>query len=216
MARTANPDLAERRREQIMLAALACFRRRGFHQTSMTEICAEAQLSAGAVYRYFPSKTDIIAAISAKEGQSRREMFANVESGAQLIDVLVRSAEKFIARSVRQGDAPLMGDIMGEMLRDPSLAARMRAGFIPLHTQLAHLIAESQARGEFDPTLEPERAARWVFGIVDGVCMRAVMCRKDEHAEISGELRDLLERVLRPATKPKPHKSEARPRREKV
>ena len=48
MSRLANPELAERRRRQILDAALACFRRRGFHQTSMSEICTEADISAGA------------------------------------------------------------------------------------------------------------------------------------------------------------------------
>ncbi|MEJ0022097.1 MAG: helix-turn-helix domain-containing protein [Alphaproteobacteria bacterium] len=72
MARVADPDLTERRKRQIMEAALACFRRKGFHQSSMQEICAEAHLSSGAIYRYFPSKTDIIAAIIHADGANSR------------------------------------------------------------------------------------------------------------------------------------------------
>ncbi|HIN34796.1 MAG TPA: TetR/AcrR family transcriptional regulator, partial [Dehalococcoidia bacterium] len=33
-----------------------------FHQTNIQDICKEAELSPGAVYRYFPSKDHIIAA----------------------------------------------------------------------------------------------------------------------------------------------------------
>ena len=46
----------EARRQQILEAASACFARQGFHQTSVQDICKEAGLSAGAVYRYFPGK----------------------------------------------------------------------------------------------------------------------------------------------------------------
>jgi AcrR family transcriptional regulator len=52
----------EARREQILEAAAACFSRKGFHQTTMQDICEAAQLSPGAVYTYFPSKESIITA----------------------------------------------------------------------------------------------------------------------------------------------------------
>lgn len=50
------------RREQILRAAWRCFARDGFHRTSMQDIFAESGLSAGAVYRYFPSKNELVRA----------------------------------------------------------------------------------------------------------------------------------------------------------
>ena len=44
------------RRDEILSAAQRCFVRSGFHQASMQEICAEAGMSAGNLYRYFPSR----------------------------------------------------------------------------------------------------------------------------------------------------------------
>src|ERR1700761_4592062 len=52
------------RRDQILSAARRCFLRDGFHSTSMQDLFAEAGLSAGAVYRYFASKDEVIAAIA--------------------------------------------------------------------------------------------------------------------------------------------------------
>ncbi|MBO2446595.1 TetR/AcrR family transcriptional regulator [Actinomadura barringtoniae] len=54
----------ERRRTQILDAARTCFVRKGFHETSMQDIFAESGMSAGAVYRYFKSKTEIIQALA--------------------------------------------------------------------------------------------------------------------------------------------------------
>jgi TetR/AcrR family transcriptional regulator, transcriptional repressor of aconitase len=63
MPRVSQEHLDARRR-QIIDAARRCFVRNGFHATSMQDVLAEARLSAGAVYRYFPGKDDIIAAIA--------------------------------------------------------------------------------------------------------------------------------------------------------
>jgi AcrR family transcriptional regulator len=50
------------RRQQIVSAALGCFARDGFHATSMRDVVRASGLSAGAVYSYFPSKDDLVAA----------------------------------------------------------------------------------------------------------------------------------------------------------
>ena len=51
------------RREQIVDAAMTRFAEGGFHSTGMAEVIAATGLSAGAVYRYFPSKEALIRAI---------------------------------------------------------------------------------------------------------------------------------------------------------
>ena len=65
MPRVAESYLQSRRR-QIMDAAIRCFAREGFHRTTMQDIFRETGLSAGAIYRYFKSKEDIVAAIAAE------------------------------------------------------------------------------------------------------------------------------------------------------
>src|SRR5947199_7682663 len=56
----------DRRRRQVVDAAVACFAREGFHRATMHDICREAGLSPGAVYRYFSGKQEIIEAIAAE------------------------------------------------------------------------------------------------------------------------------------------------------
>lgn len=57
-------DYLSARRQEILDAARTCFVRNGFHATSMQDLLREIGLSAGAVYRYFPSKDDMIVAIA--------------------------------------------------------------------------------------------------------------------------------------------------------
>ena len=84
----------EARKNEIVDAAMACFLRRGFHQTTMKDICREAQLSPGAVYRYFRSKEDIINASIDRNTAEFTNLISNVRTIApqsyQAIEMLCR------------------------------------------------------------------------------------------------------------------------------
>jgi AcrR family transcriptional regulator len=54
------------RRDEIIEAALRAFRRKGFQGSSMAEIIAESGLSAGAIYGYFASKSEIVMSVATK------------------------------------------------------------------------------------------------------------------------------------------------------
>jgi AcrR family transcriptional regulator len=56
------PDVSEERRAQIVKAALACYTRQGYVNTTMDDIVAESGLSKGAIYWYFKSKDDVFQA----------------------------------------------------------------------------------------------------------------------------------------------------------
>lgn len=50
----------ELRRQQIFSGALACFERKGFHETSITDIAESAGISSGLIYQYFNDKRDLL------------------------------------------------------------------------------------------------------------------------------------------------------------
>jgi AcrR family transcriptional regulator len=54
------PDVSEKRRNQILEAALKVFTKLGFQQARMDDIVEESGLSKGSLYWYFKNKDDII------------------------------------------------------------------------------------------------------------------------------------------------------------
>lgn len=52
-------DVSAERRDQIIQAALACFTRKGYNNTTMDDIVAESGLSKGTLYWYFKSKDNL-------------------------------------------------------------------------------------------------------------------------------------------------------------
>src|SRR5665648_162006 len=58
------PDVSDRRRSQIIDAAIRVFARRGVSEARMDDIAAEAGVSKGLLYWYFASREMIVAAIA--------------------------------------------------------------------------------------------------------------------------------------------------------
>ncbi len=67
-------DTAERRRSAILDAAVVCFAERGFHQTTIADICAHAEVSTGALYVWFDSKEAIVEAVAGQRHDQERAL----------------------------------------------------------------------------------------------------------------------------------------------
>ena len=169
MARMPDPELAERRRRQILEAALACFMRRGFHQAGMSEICTEAGLSAGALYRYFSSKNDIIAAIAEEHRQLGAERFAAAPDGP-VVDVLLDFFGQTFEQVMCFGS--LIGDVIAEASRDRALGVRFKGCDEVMHGLVAERWARAAAAGEIVLATDAATAARIIGVFMDGLVLR--------------------------------------------
>src|SRR5271157_1652892 len=72
--RIADPE----RRERILDAAERAFVRHGFHATTMQHVADELGMSAGNLYRYFPSKEAIVEGLCAVDQAGRARAFAEL------------------------------------------------------------------------------------------------------------------------------------------
>lgn len=83
------PDVSAERRAQIIEAALACFTRKGYNNTTMDDIVAESGLSKGSLYWYFKSKDELFeAAMMSVFTNVGEQAFAALESCTTTADQL--------------------------------------------------------------------------------------------------------------------------------
>jgi AcrR family transcriptional regulator len=197
LARLADPELAERRRRQIMDAAIVCFRRRGFHQATMAEICAEAGISAGALYRYFSSKTDVIGAIAEDKRSEADEAFMRAAADQGLVEATCLAARDFFDKFA-QGDGALIAEILAEAIRDDSVAAPLRATDAQSVRIFIRAIEAAQKRGEVDATLNPETAANTLYAALEGIGLRRAFRRESDVDAALSQYRALVERYFEP------------------
>jgi AcrR family transcriptional regulator len=198
MPRLADPELPARRRAQILDAARACFRERGFRQTTIEEICAEARVSPGALYRYFDSKTDIIAAI-ALDARAEAEALLDHLSGADaLIDALAELGRAFFTAFDGDGDAALLADIWAEASRDPLLAKALSAQDKIAIGRMTSAIERAQRNGQIYPALEPAEAAETLLAALEGMALRRALRRENASGEAARRFRALALHLLKP------------------
>ncbi|HYD86225.1 MAG TPA: TetR/AcrR family transcriptional regulator [Vitreimonas sp.] len=178
-----------------MDAAIGCFRRRGFHQATMQEICAEAGISAGALYRYFASKAEIIAAIAEDHRGEGDTAFLRAAEQEGLIPALCLAARNFLQKFA-DGDGALIADIIAEALRDDVLSASLRATDVRSVKLFAQAIETAQARREIDVTLDPEEAAETLYAAIEGIGLRRAFLRDTDTDEAVAQFCSLAERYL--------------------
>jgi AcrR family transcriptional regulator len=164
----------EERKSEIVDAAEACFLRKGFHQCTMQEICRESGLSPGAIYRYFKSKSDIIAAVIARSTERQAALIEEARASySQATRALEVIGEHFFGRLEREGMervAALELEVWGEALRNDELRATHRRQFRLLSTALSELfgLAVEQA-GIRSPTTRPAGLAHLALAIFHGL-----------------------------------------------
>lgn len=149
------------RRQEILHAAWRCFARQGFHATSMDQVIAEAGLSAGAVYRYFTGKDELIAAAAAEATQVGLDVFDQIDaespppSPSQVVAWVLTNV---VGNSDRDGcDVNrLIVQVWGEAIRSPPVLAmaqdaqrQLRAGFVMLAQRW---VTHGQLPNDTDPT----------------------------------------------------------------
>ncbi len=165
----------EARRQQILEAASSCFARRGFHQCTMHDICGEAQLSPGAVYRYFSSKEEIIEAM-AEDSRRRGEALAEAarEQG-DTIRVLDHLADAFFGMLDDSEGCVLDIELWAEAARNPRMMQIFRRIVDSHRDSFAEIVRLAQERGDVNPRLDPEAVARVMMSFYEGlVLQRAV------------------------------------------
>ena len=169
--RRANAQLQSDRRAEILDAAERCFARSGFHQASMQDICAEAGMSPGNLYRYFPSKEALIAGISERNRADAVGDFARVSQAADFFDALAQLARQYM---VERSDAEvgLCAEIMAESRRNPEIARIYEAVENDIKSRIAAMLREAIERGEVRADLDVDSAAVALMVLADGMSWR--------------------------------------------
>jgi AcrR family transcriptional regulator len=160
----------EARRRQILGAAASCFARKGFHQAKMQDICDEAGLSPGAVYRYFAGKEDIIAAMV---DERRREGIALIDAIKRerhdTLEVLDEIAEVFFSRLEDLQGCKVDIELWAESQNNSRVKELFKKDILDIHEAFALIIEHAQEHGEINPHLDPKAVAQVMNSLFHGL-----------------------------------------------
>jgi AcrR family transcriptional regulator len=182
------------RREQILDAARACFLRKGFHATSMQDVIAEADLSVGAVYRYFKSKNDLIAAIVERYVELVGDTLAapGTDPAHRLADGM-RAAIDLIEENVGpDGILRLAIQVWAESLRDEAIAAMVRRVYGTMRANFTRVAQRAVDAGELPPGTDVEAVGSALLSLVIGYGLQRMLTGRPDPGSYERGLRALL------------------------
>ncbi|MFJ8976641.1 TetR/AcrR family transcriptional regulator [Streptomyces sp. NPDC102282] len=174
MARVSQEHLDARRR-QILVGAAHCFAGNGFHGTSMQDVLKEVGLSAGAVYRYFVGKEDLVAAIADEAFGAVRRAFAEA---ADMVppptpDVLLGRVLRGVFEGQlygleRRASAMLVVQVWSESMRDDRLAKALDDGYAGMRAAWAELVEAYREAGVMRSDVSADDVARTMIAAAQG------------------------------------------------
>jgi AcrR family transcriptional regulator len=166
------PSPQDERRARILDAARTCFSRAGFHRTSMQEICAEAKMSPGGLYRYFVSKDAIIEAIAEEEQCAGRRILELMLEPGTLHDRLLRCGLAYIDAMRDRRAVQMMLEVYVESMRNTAVGAFF-AKCEEENRQLMHeVFAHAKATGEIAADADVDMIMMTLVAFADGVILR--------------------------------------------
>jgi AcrR family transcriptional regulator len=189
------------RRQQIIDAAYRCIARKGFGQTTMRDIYEEAGLSAGAVYHYFESKQDVIAASFNFDYERSLGLFEAAKQSeeplAALVDLL-----SFLFHGLKEaatlGSCRVNVQGWGEALVNPSLHETVEQVLSVYRDSTSGIIRRAQGAEGLEGGLDPVALSNTLISLYYGLELQLAL---DPELDVDGyttAVKALLKRATDP------------------
>jgi AcrR family transcriptional regulator len=167
----------EARRQQILDAALACFSQDGFHQTGMADIVAQSGLSHGAVYVYFQSKDDLIAALA--DDRHRGEAVLNSvarhsDTPLAALRALVDAYTQWLVEPAGEARRRVGVNGWAEALRNERVRAGVVEGIDAARAAITNLVKRAQHDKLIRRDVNADAVARTLVATFQGFVLQAV------------------------------------------
>src|SRR5690348_95317 len=178
MPRVSDQHLAARR-EQVLEAAWACFSRNGFHATTMADVIAESGLSAGAVYRYFPGKADLVRATADRAVGQVGSALAEIQAQpvpadpVDAIEHVLATVEQLASGPTDISRVALMA--WAESLRDPEVHTVTNGAMSGLRAGLASIATRARDAGRLPAAADPEVVAQAMLSLILGWALQRLI-----------------------------------------
>jgi AcrR family transcriptional regulator len=200
MARVSQEHLDARRR-QILDGAALCFARNGFHATSMQDVLKEVDLSAGAVYRYFGGKDELIHAIVTEVLDDVRAAFEAAGRRTpppppyELVGTVMGEMQR--GRPALRIDGVscfprLVVQVWTETLRNEDLAAVIQEGFDKVRVVWVGIVKGYQDAGMMRTDIDPDAVARTMISAAQGFLAQQALFGEVPIETLQNGLRGLM------------------------
>jgi TetR/AcrR family transcriptional repressor of nem operon len=180
-------------RERIIRVAAELFRKNGFHNTSLSKILKEAQLTKGGFYFHFKSKEELGDAVI---DYIREFWVHNVleevakEKGAlrkieRMFEIMIETHQNDIFHGIA-----LLAVLTAEMMEvEERFSNKLRHIYMAWKASIVEILEQGKREGLFKEWMEPDPLALLIIGSLQGITIMAHL--DPENMDLSGLFRNL-------------------------
>jgi AcrR family transcriptional regulator len=148
----------------------------------MADIIAASGMSAGAVYRYFRSKEEIIGAVAETSLTTAEEIFERLladgytPSPTETVTALVEGIAKVAPNAIEGVDTTRIAvQVWAEALRNPELLLRANVVYRRLRGHCAEVARRWQAAGNLPAEAAPDQVGAAMLALVQGFLLQNLL-----------------------------------------
>ncbi len=155
--------------QRVLDAAKKCFVRSGFRGASMHEICVEAGMSPGALYRYFPSKESIIEAIAENNRREDLAFISQLGNGPSLIDGFMNAVMAHLRHVHSTGMGPLFTEIRAESMRNETVRNCCQQSESQFMDAFRAFVTKATQEGQLNPVTDVNTLVLVMMAVGEGL-----------------------------------------------
>jgi TetR/AcrR family transcriptional regulator, repressor for uid operon len=157
----------DQRRLMIMEAALKAFSKKGFEAATIQDVAAAAGMSAGNIYRYFPSKAAIIAGFVEMDRAELEGKFASLARENDQVTGFERIGRDYFT-SEAVGKAPMTLEIWAAGCRNADVKGLCNSFEESVQHHLTEFMARAERNGQMAPGVDHGSVGTLLRMISDG------------------------------------------------
>ena len=160
---------AEAVRERILEGGRRAFIGGGFRGTSVPSIAAEAGVSVGLIYRYFPSKEELFLELCLSGTPAElAELAAHLAPIDDPVERLTVAIDSYFDAMLHAIGAPLVLQALAAAESDERIREALRRRGDDLRGFSAAFVRDAVVRGELDPATDADEVAAYTTMLLDG------------------------------------------------
>ena len=170
------------RRTQLMAEATQLFAERGFHPTSVAEICTRIEAGKGVFYWYFSSKEELFLEILRDAQRDlRRRQHADISEISDPVERIAAGVRTSVLWSAEHRELFRLFEFAQT---DERFAGAMRSGRKVLVADAAEHLAQAIEAGRI-PDASPEHLAHAIFGVSSQLTMEFIHHRSEPADDVA-------------------------------
>jgi len=196
-------------RDRIVAAAVRVFSDKGFHSSTISDVCRESGLSVGAIYTYFSSKEELFRQscdlIAARGLDELAERLVSATTTAERMTIAIGLYIETIDEYAGAPGQISLVQAWAEADREPGVREMLSARRERLVGAGQFLLRQGIASGELPGWLDVDAVTRGFLGLLDGLLLQRIEAGSAYRpGDLQRRAGAMLELILAAADAPRP------------